>query len=617
MCQLVEGMPLAIELAAPWIRVMPCQEIAQHIERDLGLLASSLRDMPQRHRSMRAVFDHSWELLAAEEREVLAKLSVFRGGFRRAAAEVVAMRLPQSPASLTMLSSLVDKSWLRPTPSGRYQMHELVRQYAAERLEADHRNSEQVRDRHSEYYAAFLDEREARLKGRGQRQALQEIVADMDNVRAAWSWALERGDLSAIGQCAESLWHTARSRGWLYEVAENYDRAVARLKEQLDLSDAGGTRWSSEEIATVMAEILHREAFARLRLGMNAQAKELGEESLGLLECLGDDLRHRKARAHAKLTLGMALHHLGDLRRANPLVEDGLADAAAIGDIWGTTRGLRSMAWYAFHEGRYSEAEELQQRTIAILEEAGEDVRRAVVLGSLSWVLCAKGEFERAELTAQEGLRIHQGLESESAMYSLQGLAQVAMSRGDYDLAERYYRDALAIAVQTGNRRFEVACLRGCGWVAHELCDYPEASRLFEDALAGARDMEDRFPSVAALVGLGYATCGLGQLRRARQCFGQALEGAMRMDLMPLALDALVGLASISANEAEPNRAIELLALTLHHPASAQVTKDSAQYLLSGLESELLPEVFAEAVERGRTRELEEVVTEVLRVGGR
>ena len=127
-CQLVERMPLGIELAAAWVRVLSCREIAHEIERGAGLLSTSTRDAPARHRSMEAVFDHSWQLLTQEERQVLRRLSIFRGGFQRESAETVA------GSGLPLLSALAAKSLLRRASSGRYHLHELIRQYAVARL---------------------------------------------------------------------------------------------------------------------------------------------------------------------------------------------------------------------------------------------------------------------------------------------------------------------------------------------------------------------------------------------------------------------------------------------------------------------------------------------------
>ncbi|MCZ7546442.1 MAG: AAA family ATPase [Anaerolineae bacterium] len=179
-CRLVEGMPLALELAATWLRTLSCEAIADEIVRGNGFLATTMRDAPARHRSMRAVFDHSWRLLADEERAAFARLSVCRGGFTRAAAETVA------GVSLDLLRRLGDKSLIRFNPDGaRYHVHELLRQYAAEQLEASGED-EAARVAHLRYFAAFMAARGIDIKGRRQRAGLDETEADFQNVRAAW-----------------------------------------------------------------------------------------------------------------------------------------------------------------------------------------------------------------------------------------------------------------------------------------------------------------------------------------------------------------------------------------------------------------------------------------------
>ncbi|HEX8683230.1 MAG TPA: BTAD domain-containing putative transcriptional regulator, partial [Ardenticatenaceae bacterium] len=181
-CQLVEGMPLGIELAAAWARVLPAAEIAQEIERNIDFLAASTRDTPSRHRSMRAIFDHSWSLLSDEESLALARLSLFRGGFRREAAQTVA------DAPLPMLAALGDKSLLRRVSSGRYDMHELVRQYALEKLNASG-DLDAIRDRYLAYYSNFVAEAAPQLQGAQQVGWLEQLEQELDNLRAAFEWS--------------------------------------------------------------------------------------------------------------------------------------------------------------------------------------------------------------------------------------------------------------------------------------------------------------------------------------------------------------------------------------------------------------------------------------------
>ena len=179
-CQLVEGMPLAIELAASWIKALSCTEIAIEIQRGLDFLTTNKRNVLERHQSMQVVFDHSWRLLTEAECQAFPRLSVFRGGFRREAAEYVA------GASLAVLAGLVDKSFLRVNPDGRYDIHELIRQYAEERLDSLQDAKSEIQERHCIYFSDFLVQHQATLRSSKQATALDEIGNEMDNIRVSW-----------------------------------------------------------------------------------------------------------------------------------------------------------------------------------------------------------------------------------------------------------------------------------------------------------------------------------------------------------------------------------------------------------------------------------------------
>jgi len=210
-CRLVEGMPLGIELAASWIRTLTCGQIAQELERGLYLLTTSLQDMPQRHRSLRAVFEHSWQLLPDQERQLFRQMALFRGGFSKYAAEQV------TGASLPILSALVDKSFLRRTRGGRYHMHDLLRHFAAEKLDQLPEEKQEVQKRHCGYYTAFLQQREQALIGPTQQEALTEIGTEIENVRAAWSWAVEQSRLEEIERSLEGLFRFYVRQSWYQE----------------------------------------------------------------------------------------------------------------------------------------------------------------------------------------------------------------------------------------------------------------------------------------------------------------------------------------------------------------------------------------------------------------
>jgi predicted ATPase/DNA-binding CsgD family transcriptional regulator len=221
-CRLVDGAPLALLLAASWIESFSPQEIAERIERDVDFLAQELRDLPPRHRSLRAVFDSSFARLAERERAIFARLSVFRGGFNEEAALAV------TGADLPLLLALVRKSllWRRPD-NGRYELHELLRQYAAGKLSPA--ETDALRHTHAEYFTGFLAAREMQIKSPDQIAALDAIQADWENVCTAGAWVVGRRDFEAVRRCIRSLYAFCDMRSRYYDGARIFHLANAGL----------------------------------------------------------------------------------------------------------------------------------------------------------------------------------------------------------------------------------------------------------------------------------------------------------------------------------------------------------------------------------------------------
>ncbi|MFN2125606.1 MAG: LuxR C-terminal-related transcriptional regulator, partial [Candidatus Promineifilaceae bacterium] len=188
-CQSLEGMPLGIELAASWVRLLPCAEIAQEITRGLDILTTSWRDIPERHRSLRAVLDHSWQLLEHDERDAFRKLTVFKGNFRRDAAQAVA------GVSLVMLLALMDKSFLQPARDDRFAIHELLKQYGSAKLKANPEIWAAARLHHCRYYASFLNQL---MRSPQAYVHLREVEEVLDELKAAWHFAVENIHLAEI-----------------------------------------------------------------------------------------------------------------------------------------------------------------------------------------------------------------------------------------------------------------------------------------------------------------------------------------------------------------------------------------------------------------------------------
>ena len=229
-CRLVEGLPLALELAADWVRALTCDEIAAEIEKNTDFLATTSLLVPERHRSLRAAFGYCWEQLADEEQAALKRLSVFLGGFCRDAAEQVAN------TSLTILAGLLDRGLLQSGPSGRYHLQRLLRPYGTERLAEDPAQSAETYDRLCAYYSSFLEQKGTQLRGPGRRQALDEFAAEMDNIKVAWTWASRQPALEPVddrpGELAESAQLRVRFEGARQALPATLRRAVTLADRQ-------------------------------------------------------------------------------------------------------------------------------------------------------------------------------------------------------------------------------------------------------------------------------------------------------------------------------------------------------------------------------------------------
>lgn len=220
-CRIVGGMPLAIELAAGWLRYLPLAEIADEIQTNLSFLATTTRNDAERHRSMRAVFEHSWQLLDERERLALMYFSVFGGGFTRQAAAAVAN------ADLRLLSGLVDSSWLQQNPQGRYRIHELARQYAEEKLEAETSLASQARAAHCACYATLADRIAGTEGAFSEHIPMNILLLEIENIWAGWHWATVNHNFDEIGKYINTLTWLGDAQGLYGEVVAEFEKACA------------------------------------------------------------------------------------------------------------------------------------------------------------------------------------------------------------------------------------------------------------------------------------------------------------------------------------------------------------------------------------------------------
>jgi predicted ATPase/DNA-binding SARP family transcriptional activator len=601
-CRLVLGTPLGIILAAAWLTILSPTQIAAQIAQSLDFLETDLRDLPERLRSMRATFDHSWSLLTKRQREVIQALSIFRGGFTHRAADHVA------GASLGMLKTLVDKSLLRRGPAGseasndefgtgeRYGLHELLRQYAAEALEQAPVTAEATRERHGAYYARFLQQLEAELKGPRQQLALAEIEADEENVRAAWNWAVERQNAARLDLAMESLCRFYEWRGRFRD-----GEAACRVAAE-SLSET-----SSPIEARVLATLLAWQAFFASRQGHTTLAGQLFQQSTELLDSPRlATLETRSPKAFVLLERGRLVLN-SDLDAAKTLCEQSLALYRTLNDRWGTAQALGCLGWIAQESGALNEAQQLGSECLALHHAQGDQKGIARSLADLGFLAYVQGRSKESERLLRESVAAYRELEDLAGLANSLSLLKSALifsgnfagaqtcveeslaiagnlglreewarSRTDIGLLHLYqgqYRRAqalgereLAFARELGDQRLEAYSLLLLGFIALATEEYTDAQKLLGDSAAIYRDVGQQATLCWALAPLSAAALRLGHAPEAQQHLIEALQIAVEIGSLTFLLPTLVAAAAYLADQGELEQALEIYSLISCHP---------------------------------------------------
>lgn len=558
-CRLVEGLPLAIELAAAVAQSRPCAQIADELTRSLDVLRVELRDLPDRHRSMRAVFEQSWALLSPAEGALLSQVSVFRGGFSPAAAAAVCG--DGEPVEAT-LAALAARSLLRASDDGRYATHELLRQLAAERLEPA--AAAELAKRHARYYLALAGHHEPGLLGADPRPAAAALRVERDNLRLAWAWAVEHGDTAALaagmgglaqlydldGLFAEgaALFAAAASAlgpdqplhirltlawaGFLLRLGRP-DEALPHLEAALALAEDRGDRAGAAEAHGLLAQ-------AHWRLGDLGVARATGRRAVKLAAELG----LLRIEASAERTLSNVTRQQGDAAAAE--IHAGRAQTLAnkAGDPRDECRALNVLGGLLEERGAYAEAQARFGEALALARGLGDRWMEGVVLGNLGNVARDRGEHAAADAAYHESIAIYRELGDRYGEGILRfSLGNSAADWGDYAAAEAAYSDSLRLAGELGDRLGEGLALMGLGNVARHRGDAAAAADLCRRALSVVVELDARPFEAVIAVCLGHALLDLGRHTEGAACFERARELRAAIGESHREIEALAGLA--------------------------------------------------------------------------
>ena len=434
--RLLVGMPLGIELAAANCRYYSPKEIASGIQEGLDFLQTNLRDLPERHRSLRAVIDRSWNGLSDEEQWAFMGLSVFQGQFSQSAAlYVLKTKAP-------ILHSMVDKSLLMLKGNGRFQLHSLLKQYAEEKLANHPQKAAQARGRHGVFFARLLHSWQSGIKGGQQADALEAIQQDIENIRLGWHYAQSLTSstpqiLNNLGNSIETLFHFYNMRSWLREGVDVFQQGMQWLDSP-----------KNNQEKNLRARIQSRYGWFAFLLGEQAAGQQALEESLAILkgtEFVEDVI-------FCLNYLGATSFYQQRSDEAKMYLNESLALATEHGDAYGEAIGHNIMGVLHLELSLYDLADAYLRESLAIKGRIGDVWGRAFSLERLGQVDRINGRLDAAEAHLQESLTLRRALgDPRGEALCLEQLGDLAHQRGDWETAVSLYQDCLAIFEDIGD----------------------------------------------------------------------------------------------------------------------------------------------------------------------
>ena len=491
-CRLLEGMPLAIELAAAWVGTLSVEQISERLKDSLGLLKGG-RTLTRRQRTLRGAMDWSFDLLSEPEQIIFGRLSVFAGGWTLEAAEAVGTGDDvEEEEVLGLLWGLVNKSLVvaeaRTEGTARYRMLEPIRQYARERFD-ESGEADEVKGRHAAFFLALAEEAEPELSGPQQGLWVERLEWEHDNLRAAIASVLQRGEAELALRFGGALWRfwfdggylsegvrwleqvlavgdptaaparvkALEGMGWLTQLQGDTERAKATYEEMLELSRELNDKGN---VATALNSL----GMLGVAEGNNERARALLEENLAVLEELEEEDRAATVlkRYHALNLLGiLAINEEGDYTRGTALFEESLVLAREAGDAYRVAANLVALQYAAVLQGNYERATALYEEALAVARELGnsgvEIIPEALV--NLGLAALGQGDHQRAVSSFKEALVMSQSLERKpTVINTLEGMATLAGSRGEASRAAHLWgaaqaaREASGIALSPGDR---------------------------------------------------------------------------------------------------------------------------------------------------------------------
>jgi predicted ATPase/DNA-binding SARP family transcriptional activator len=526
-CQLLQGVPLAIELAAGWIREHSCTDIVQRIQASLDFLRTTVRNVPSRQRSLSAVFEHSWALLTPTEQAVFCQLSIFEESFAANAANtIVELNLPGIVQKTIddCVESLLYKSLLQDFDNGRYQIHPLLRDYAAEKLNLTPDTAVDIITQHTHFFMKLLAQQE---DGSTPDERVI-IAADIPNIRRAWQHAAQTGNFTLLDQGAGALHGFYSVQSWFHEGIAAFQYALDHLET---------TQSPTTDQAPVLCELHRRKARMQIHIGQIEQARQTLQQSVHYLQSIESDERQ----------------------------------AAVLGNL----------AITHFYAGDYEQAADLAQTSLHLSEKTNDTDGVAFGYNFLGSCAKALGNYDQARNNFENAVTTYRQLDDEIGMAMvLNNLGNLAQAANKYEDAAHYYRQCSDLFKAHNHIHGAATALANAGRLALRQEAYDDAQLLLTESLSLKTKLNDQRGIAVALAGLGDVSLATRAYAVAEKQAKEALSLSHASGDTKLSLEVLVLLAAIELNRENVEQAQRLLAFVVAQKATAYEARDRATMLM-------------------------------------
>ncbi len=491
LCRMVEGLPLAIELAAALVNTQLPNQLLSQVEVGFDSLAATMRDIPARHRGLRAVFDYSWQMLTPLQQQTLARLTVFHGGFSQRSAAAVAM------ADTTLLAELVTKSLVRIEATDRYSLHKIINQYALEQLE----EREEAVEEHAAFFTNRIAEVTADLHGPKQTTVSRQLLIDLANIEAAWQTAITAENMDALLAMAPGLTRFYRVAGLFQAGVTAYSNAVARLASPPPTLH------------------LHQALFL-------VEKQEFAAAATAVNIAIEDGLRDPALLAQAHLIMTEVQLHQGQSGEARHTLERALALAETAQVPWLLAQSWHKMGWLEERAGNYSQAEKATRQAIALYESTGDLLGLALAYHSLGVVTFRQGDMATTKEILEKALAVRRQVDPNglSSARILVNLGSVINNLGQEEESLRYFQDALAVFQQTGDRSGAALASDMLGESYSCRYDFKQAQTYLDQALLLRQEIGQRKGIADAQRHLADLAIRLGRYNEAQQLLSVSMD---------------------------------------------------------------------------------------------